>query len=112
MNKHVLIVHNDTPFLSVLLEKLLSRGFNVRWASHGQEALRILEHCPIDLLAIDRNMLKGDLKVCKIPIFYLSENPLYHRVLDLPQDKSLITPATLDIFAEKVTSLLSLLPPS
>lgn len=83
MRRYVLVVHSDPTFLSLLLNKLLSQGINVHWASQYQEAIKILEYWPINLLALDKDMIttssdSAKLKylaeqVYKIPIFYLSE---------------------------------------
>jgi DNA-binding response OmpR family regulator len=61
------LVADDEPSIVTALEFLLSReGYEVQVARNGEEALRLVEHAPPDLVLLDVMMpLKSGHEVCQ-----------------------------------------------
>ncbi|PLX74025.1 MAG: two-component system response regulator [Desulfuromonas sp.] len=58
MSKKVMAVDDSPTVRTVLKSTLTDAGYIVVEASNGQEAMRMLEECKIDLLVTDLNMPK------------------------------------------------------
>ncbi len=56
MNPEVLLVDDELPIVSVLSQSLLARGYNVRTAATGEEALLALAERAPDLVLLDINL--------------------------------------------------------
>ena len=79
----VLVVDNNRFYTRLIADHLKGRGFTVREANSGAEALRLAEDCPPDLLILDLIMpeidgvqvceyLRGQERLRSIPIIVLS----------------------------------------
>ena len=67
MSRKRVLVADDEPSIVTALEFLLSReGYEVQVARNGEEALRLVEHAPPDLVLLDVMMpLKSGHEVCQ-----------------------------------------------
>ncbi|MBF0232923.1 MAG: response regulator [Desulfamplus sp.] len=54
----ILLVDDETDYVSTLAERLSFRGIEAQWASGGQEAMRYLENNQYDLAVLDVKMPK------------------------------------------------------
>jgi CheY-like chemotaxis protein len=56
LNSTILVVDDEATTQNLLREILTVDGYNVVVADDGEEALRLLEKTPVDLLIVDRSM--------------------------------------------------------
>jgi two-component system KDP operon response regulator KdpE len=113
----VLVVDDDPAILRALRTNLTARGYDVRVAERGEEALQMAASHPFDLVILDL-MLPGlsGLDVCRalraessVPILVLSargEERTKVRALDLGADDYLTKPFGMDELLARVRALL------
>ncbi|WP_305042528.1 response regulator transcription factor [Geoalkalibacter sp.] len=115
---HILVVEDEPHIAQGLIFNLEHEGFVVTHAESGEEALRLLEHAPVDLLVLDL-MLPGisGLEVCRrsrevypqLPILMLTALARdQDRIAGLAQgaDDYLAKPFNLEEFLLRVKAIL------
>lgn len=122
MEKTVILVVDDTPdLLSNLQETLLMEGYEVRTATHGEEALQVLHDHPVDLVITDLLMpvmdgfglireLKANTKLASIPIIIFSAKPqaeVREQTLALGANRFVTKPSSLDLLLTSVSELVN-----
>ena len=92
MTSEILLVDDEQPILSVLAQSLLARGYTVRTASTGEDAVLELTESVPDLMLLDinlpditgwevlRRMAPADRE--RVPVVVFSASPLSPRRLE------------------------------
>lgn len=119
----VLIVDDEPQILRVMRASLPARGFDVRTAPGGEEALDEIRKLPPDLIILDLMMPKmSGLEVCRrvrefssVPIIVLSAKEAESdkvSALDLGADDYVTKPFGLDELLARIRAVLRRLPQS
>lgn len=113
----VLVVDDDKNLRELVRQQLTERGFTVRQAADGNEAIREVRQRKPDLIILDVMMpgisgfdvaavLKSDPETRNIPIIILSIVQDVDRGYGVGVDKYLTKPTEADVLAEEVNKLL------
>jgi len=117
MHKTRVLVVDDDPEVIALIRTLFGKTYDTRGARNGQEALKLLEDWPADLIVLDLVMTGLDgFAVCRqirqqstVPILVLSGRQADQdkvRALDLGADDYLTKPFSRDELLARVRALL------
>lgn len=115
----VLLVDDETEFVSTLAERLDLRGIEAEWATTGADALRLAESKPFDLAVLDVKMPEtGGLKLKeklqekwpKMRFIFLtgygSESDFHAIACQAGEEFCLVKPVDIEILIERMDHLL------
>jgi phosphoserine phosphatase RsbU/P len=120
MSRHTLLIVEDNPTLRRLLEYRLSKHYEVRTASHGEEALGVLNEFLPDLIVSDIMMprmdgftllsvLRQDERTRTIPFIFLtakSDDPSRFKGLRQGVDDYITKPFDIDFLLARIDKIL------
>jgi DNA-binding response OmpR family regulator len=119
MNKLILLTDDKPDLRRNLAEALSFEGFDVLQASHGKEAMKLLENVRPNLIVTDLLMpvmdgfdfireIRSDASMANVPILVFSAMPEEEnrkKVLTLGANDYINKPSTLDAFLEMAIKL-------
>lgn len=119
--KRILVVDDTRDILLVVSRRLESWGYEVKTAESGEDALRVVEEWPPDLMLLDIMMpkmkgrdvcakIKGDPKTVHIAVIFLTALGLADHIkagMDLGADDYIVKPFEPAELKERITICLA-----
>jgi phosphoserine phosphatase RsbU/P len=120
MPRHSIVIVEDNPTLRRLLEYRLAKHFEVRAASHGEEALEMVQEAAPDLIVSDimmprmdgfalLNILRQDDRTKTIPFIFLTaktDDPSRMKGLGEGVDDYITKPFDIDFLLTRIQKIL------